>query len=123
MLRPLVTPPLYDPIRIELLDGPLVRVLEPIRWRGPYPDTVPGGFVSDGGSKPAITWPFVGHPLSRRLVICYFLHDLDLARGMPWREATRRFNARVHAVGCHPLRRWAEVGAVTLRGWWRRLTR
>ena len=119
MLRPMPTVPLYDRIRVEFLDGPLVRVLEPIRWRGPYPDPVPVDFVSDGGSKPALTWPLVGHPLSRRLLICYLLHDLDLARGMAWGEATRRFDARLRAVQCPPWRRRAIIAGVTVRGWLR----
>jgi len=119
LLMPLDPLPLYDRIRLELLDGPLVRVLEPIRWRGPYPDTVPADFISDGGSKPALTWPLVGHPLSKRLLICYLLHDLDLARGMQWTEATTRFDARLRAVGCPDLRRRAIIAGVTVRGWWR----
>jgi hypothetical protein len=110
---------LYDPIRLEMLDGPWVRVLTPIGWRGPYPDTVPGDFVSDGGSKPSLSWPLVGHPLSRRVLICYLLHDWDLANGVPWREATRRFDARLRAVECPSVRRWAIIAAVTVRGWTR----
>jgi hypothetical protein len=112
-------PTLYDPIRLELLDGPWVRVLTPIRWRGPYPDTVPQAFISDGGSKPSLVWPLVGHPLSKRVLICYLLHDLDLSRGMKWEEATRRLDARLRAVGCPDVRRVAIVAGVTLRGWLR----
>lgn len=107
---------LYSPIRLEFLDGPLVMVLDPIEWRGPYPEVVPRGFISDGGSKPSLTWPLVGHPLSRRVLICYLLHDLDLARGVPWKDATRRFDARLRAVGCPEARRVAIITAVRLRG-------
>lgn len=107
---------LYSPIRLEFLDGPLVMVLDPIDWRGPYPEVVPRGFISDGGSKPSLTWPIVGHPLSRRVLICYLLHDLDLARGVPWKDATRRFDARLRAVGCPEARRVAIITAVRLRG-------
>jgi hypothetical protein len=110
---------LYSPIRLEFLDGPLVMVIDQIDWRGPYPEVVPRGFISDGGSKPSLTWPFVGHPLSRRVLICYLLHDLDLAREVSWTTATVRFDARLRAVGCPDARRWAMVAAVRLRGWMR----
>lgn len=111
---------LYSPIRLELLDGPLVMVIDPIRWHGPYPDVVPRGFVSDGGSKPSLSWPLVGHPLSKRVLICYLLHDLDLARGVPWAQATHRFDERLRAVGCPAARRVAIMTAVRLRGLVRR---
>lgn len=110
-------PPLYDPISVTFLEGPLLRVNAAIRWRGPWPDVVPAGFVSDGGSKPSITWPFVGHPLSRRVLVCYLLHDLDLWRGIEWRAATARLDARLRAVGCPAARRLAIVAGVTVRGW------
>jgi hypothetical protein len=122
MLQPL-TLPLHDPILVEILPGRLVRVLQPIRWRGPYPDTVPTDLISDGGSKPSLTWPFLGHPLSSRVLICYLLHDLDLSRGMAWGEALHRFNVRLRAVGCPTPRRWLEVAGVWARGLVRRMTR
>ncbi len=107
---------LYSAIRLEMLDGPLVMVLEPIVWHGPYPEVVPRGFVSDGGSKPSLSWPLVGHPLSKRVLICYLLHDLDLARGVPWAQATQRFDARLRAVGCPDVRRVGIITAVRLWG-------
>lgn len=117
MIFATVAPLLYDPISITFLDGPFVRVNTPIRWTGPYPDTVPSGFISDGGSKPSLVWPLVGHPLSKRVLVCYLLHDLDLSRGMKWEEATRRLDARLRAVECPDVRRVAIVAGVTLRGW------
>ena len=109
--------PIHDPISITFLDGPWVRTNTAIAWRGPYPDDIPSGFVSDGGSKPSLSWPLVGHPLSKRVLICYLLHDLDLARGVRWQEATRRLDARLRAVECPTVRRLAIVAGVTVQGW------
>lgn len=110
----------HDAIDVRLIGGRWVQVLAPVRWWGPFPDTVPAGTVSDGGTVPSLWWPVVGHPLSARVLVCYLLHDLDLARGLAWRAATRRLNARLAAVGCDPIRRAGIVGAVALRGWVRR---
>ena len=114
---------LHDPVDLRLLPGRWVHTLAPITWRGRYPNVVPAGFVSDGGTIPALVWPLVGHPLSNGVCVCYLLHDLEIAQGYPWRRATARFNARLAAVGCHPLRRWAIIGGVIVRGWWKRITR
>lgn len=113
----------HDPVDLRMLPGRYVQTLAPIGWRGRYPNTVPAGFVSDGGTVPALLWPAVGHPLSSRVVVCYLLHDWELRAGVPWREATRRLSARLADVKCPRPRHGLIVAGVTLRGWWRRLTR
>lgn len=115
--------PVYDRPQLELLDGPWVRLLRAITWRGAYPNVVPADFVTDGGTIPALLWPVVGHPLSNRVFVCYVLHDFELQQGYRWSAATQRFNARLAAVGCARLRRWVIVAGVWLRGQWKRLTR
>ena len=113
---------LYTPIRAEFIGGRWLRLLESVSWTGPYPATLPAGFVSDGGTIPAAAWPFVGHPLSASMLICYLLHDAELQARIPWDDARQRLDARAKAVGIADARRVAIVAAVGLKGLWNRIT-
>lgn len=107
---------LYSPIRVEFIGGRFVRVLETIYWSGPFPAGVSSGFVSDGGSIPAIAWPIVGHPLSAGILIAYLLHDAELKAKISYRECTRRLDARLRALAISNARRVAIVMAVKING-------
>jgi hypothetical protein len=115
--------PYCSPIRVEFIGGPLVQLLAPLVWTGPYAATIPNAFVCDGGTIPAILWPLVGHPLSASVLPLYLLHDFELGRGVAWGEARRRLQARAKVLPCHPLRAWAIAEGIAIKGAWNRLTR
>jgi len=108
--------------RLELQDGGGCVLLEDYAWPGPHPVTVPAGFFSDGASIPAIFWPAIAHPYALSVLRAALAHDYELAQGLAWDEAARRFRARLAGSGVGWLRRSLIIAAVTLHGWWR-LTR
>ena len=109
--------------RLELQDGGGCVLLEDYAWPGPFPVIVPAGFFSDGATIPAIFWPAIAHPYALSVLRAALPHDYELAQGLAWDEAARRFRARLAGSGVGWLRRSLMLAAVTVQGWRRRLTR
>lgn len=102
--------------RIELQDGGGCVLLADYIWPGPYPLTVPAGFLSDGNTIPAVFWPAIAHPYSLSVLRAAIPHDWEIAQGVPWAECTRRFGARLAASGVGMVRRACILAAVRVHG-------
>lgn len=114
-------------LRVAFTARGRVRLLEPLTWTDAHETlTVPAGFISDGVTSPAITWPFVGHPYSGSLLRAAVLHDWEcVVRESPSPAVHRRFWLALRASGVGRVRAWLLWAAVRAFGprWTGRVSR
>ena len=110
------------PLDVRFVARGRILLLAPLVWGGRYPLVIPTGYVSNGGDKPAITWPLIGHPLSGSVLPCYVAHDYELDTGTSYAEAARRLSTRLQEFRLGWVRRslimtgvWAYVGWQAIR--------
>lgn len=106
------------PLRVLFTDRGRVKLLDDLTWTDDAGVIiVPRGFVSDGVTSPAITWPFVGHPYAGTLVRAAMLHDYEMATRHGTADAAhRRFHAALRASGVGRVRAALLFAAVWLFG-------
>lgn len=83
---------------------------------------IPAGFQTDGGSKPRILWPILGHPLSLDRYPGYIVHDyLYQAQPVSRRAADEALVEVWRRIGVAPWRCAIEYAGVRVGGWigWR----
>ena len=80
--------------------------------------SVPDGFITDGGSIPAILWPIVGHPRSTKAGQAYALHDMLYREGYTTRaRADQILYEGVTVLGANWFQRQAVLRGLQVGGW------
>lgn len=126
-----------DPIKLHWIDGTdfIVGQFVPLKFRHRSDMALPlldiggvtHGFVTDGGSKPAVSWVIAGHPYNRRFP-AYLKHDFSWSMrdmvGLTFDEANEELYYDCIACGDSPLMAWLTWKGVQYggRGIWRRGT-
>jgi hypothetical protein len=109
----------FPEVSVTFLPKTWVRVTSPLVFGGTFPQVVPAGTESDGGSIPAAGWLLVGHPFSYQMLPLYIAHDYELQTGVRWIEAARRLRERMKEREVNAIRRVLVGVAVTAYAVWR----
>lgn len=95
------------PLDTRFLGGRLWELLEPFEYHRRNGDIIrpTPGFITDFGSKPRITWIFVGHPADEG-AYAYVIHDWLIAHSdLPRAEIDRIFLEALRDCGVAYLKR------------------